>query len=319
LWQSLDFETRGVILTPDDLSLSDWPRRAKKAGLSTIALHPFPGVVMDFIRSEKGEHFLSQSREPGLQVEYELHAMKELLPRRLFEKDRDPFRMDEKGERTPDANLCIHSESAMEIVAENAIAIGKVLRPTTGRYFYWGDDGQPWCRCPKCRHLSDSDQALILENRLLDALRTEDPTAQLAHLAYHNTLWPPEQIKPKSGIFLEYAPIHRRYDIPYASQRAPSFQDSLEALDANLEVFGKDNAQVLEYWLDASRFSGWKKPAVPIPWDHKVFLADLDTYGSRGIRHITSFAVYIDAEYVQRYGAPPLEEYGAGLAKWQPC
>jgi hypothetical protein len=39
------------------------------------------------------------------------------------------------------------------------------------------------------------------------------------------------------------------------------------------------------------------------------------TYGSRGIRHIASFAVYVDAEYQERYGDPKfISEYGAVLA-----
>src|SRR5207249_1139096 len=101
-----------------------------------------------------------------------------------------------EGVRTPDANLCVHSERALEIAAENAVALSRTLRPTTGRYFLWGDDAMPWCRCPRCRALADSDQALLLENRLLAALRVLDPEAKLAHLAYHNTLRLPEQIRP---------------------------------------------------------------------------------------------------------------------------
>jgi hypothetical protein len=46
-----------------------------------------------------------------------------------------------------------------------------------------------------------------------------------------------------------------------------------------------------------------------------VLEADLETYASRGIRHITSFAVYIDAEYRRRYGEPEfVREYGAILS-----
>jgi hypothetical protein len=70
--------------------------------------------------------------------------MKELLPRSLFEKNPELFRMNDKGERSPDSNCCVHSERALEIIAENAVTIAKDLQPTTGRYFYWGDDGQPW-------------------------------------------------------------------------------------------------------------------------------------------------------------------------------
>ena len=147
-------------------------------------------------------------------------------------------------------------------ICENAVTIPEVLRPTTGRYFYWGDDGKPWCQCPKCRELSPSEQALVIENRICRALREVDPKAQVAHLAYHNTLVPPKNVKPDQGVFLEFAPIKRRYDIPYEQQQDPKLAEGLHALEANLEVFPKDTAQVLEYWLDVSRFSRWKRPGV---------------------------------------------------------
>src|SRR5207245_243711 len=124
----------------------------------------------------------------ALEVEYELHAMKELLPRSRFPRHPECFRMDEKGERVADANLCVPAPAALDIAAGNAVRIAKALRPTTGRYFYWGDDGKPWCRCPECKGLSDSDQATLLENHLLKALRRHDPRASLAHLAYLNCL-----------------------------------------------------------------------------------------------------------------------------------
>jgi len=44
--------------------------------------------------------------------------------------------------------------------------------------------------------------------------------------------------------------------------------------------------------------------------------ADLETYGSRGIRHVTSFAVFVDAEYHRRYGEPEfIREYGEALSR----
>lgn len=314
------FQTRGVVLIPSDLTLADWPERAKRAGLSTIGLHhsSSPQVVVKFIQSGQGQEFLGRCRKLDLQVEYELHAMRELLPRSLFAEDKSLFRMNDQGERVADSNLCVHSPRALEITAEKAVALGKVLRPTTGRYFYWGDDGRPWCRCAKCKELSEADQALLLANHLCKALTAADPKAQLAYLAYSNTLSPPKAVKPASGVFLEYAPIRRRYDLPYEAQKEPNQEDRLELLDANLKVFGAPNAQVLEYWLDVSRFSHWKLPAVKLPWNGEVFAADLNTYGKRGIRHITSFAVFIDAAYVARHGEPPLEDYGARLAEWQP-
>ena len=48
-------------------------------------------------------------------------------------------------------------------------------------YFYW-EMTAPACRCPPC-DLNPADQALLVENRILAALRL-DPRATLAHLAY---------------------------------------------------------------------------------------------------------------------------------------
>ncbi len=310
------FATRGVVLVPEDLTLADWPQRAKTAGLTTIGLHHqnSPQAVIDCIRTDAGRRFCQQCDELGLEVEYELHAMKELLPRDLFAKDPELFRKNDQGERVPDANCCVHSERGLETICENAVAIAKVLRPTTGRYFYWGDDGEPWCRCANCRELSPSEQALVIENRICRALREVDPKAQVAHLAYHDTLIPPKNVKADAGIFLEFAPIKRRYDMPYSEQQDPNLADGLHALDANLEVFPKETAQVLEYWLDVSRFSGWKRPAAELPWNKEVFLADVETYRMRGIRHITTFAAWIDRDYRDRFGDLGfLAEYGEGL------
>jgi len=293
------FRTRGVVLVPDDLSLADWPDRAAKAGLTTVALHhgTSPAAVAAFIGSPPGRAFLDRCAQLGLEVEYELHAMNELLPRSLFAAEPLLFRMNDQGERTP-----------------AALRLARQLRPTTGRYFFWGDDGLPWCQCPRCREFTESDQALILENHLVRALRQIDPAAQLAHLAYHNTLPAPRRVKAEPGVFLEFAPIHRSYDKPYHEQTGPDVRDALAALEANLRVFPTHSAQVLEYWLDVSRFSGWKRPAVELPWRRDVIEADAATYARLGIRHVTTFAVWIDADYVRRFGEPAaLAEYGAAL------
>jgi hypothetical protein len=311
---SRDFKTRGVVLVPEDLSLDDWPERAAKAGLTTIALHhgSSPQAVLDFIQSQAGAVFLAKCSQFGLNVEYELHAMAYLLPRDLIKIDPTLFRMNEKGERTGDANLCVHSSRALELVASNALQLAHVLNPTTGRYFFWGDDGMPWCRCSKCRDFSDSDQALLMENYVVRQLHQAlGPNVQLAHLAYANTLIAPTLVKPEPGVFLEFAPIRRRYDQPYEKQTGPDEKDTLRSLEQNLQVFPAGTAQALEYWLDVSRFSKWKQPAVKLPWRPDVVSADVQTYANLGIRHFTTFAVWIDADYVKRFGEPTaIQEYG---------
>ena len=311
-------ETRGIVLELSDLTWPDWPERLAAAGLNTLALHPWPTVdvrpLVEFVTSDDGQAFLTRCRRLGLRLEYELHALSVLLPRELFDQRRELFRMDDEGHRTPDANLCCSQPEALDLVAANAVELSRVLRPDTGRYFFWGDDGKAWCRCPHCRELSESEQALTVENHLLQVLRETDPCATVAHLAYHGTMAPPTQVGPLPGIFLEYAPIHRQYEQPFTTQPGAVGEDCLESLDANLEVFGTAGAQVLEYWLDVSRFSKWRKPAVELPWSEAVFLADVAAYRSRGIRHLTSFGAFLDAAYIEAYGEPPLAAYGRGLA-----
>jgi hypothetical protein len=315
------FKTRGVVLTPGDITTFEWPASAHAAGLTTIATHVTPRQIAAFVATEQGQAFLAECKAIGLEVEHELHAMSDLLPRELFERDPSMFRMNEAGDRVPDSNVCVHSESALQVVCENALLYSEKLPSTTGRYFYWTDDGQPMCRCPECRGLSDSEQALLLENRVLAALRTRIPEATLAHLVYATTLAAPTQVKPEPGVFLEFAPISRLYDRPFRQREGgwpdhPSHGELQDRLDENLEVFPKETAQVLEYWLDQSRFAGWnRETAKPIPWHDDVFRDDLGFYRSKGIRHITTFAVWVDGDYLARFGEPPLREYGAGLAE----
>lgn len=317
------FQTRGVVLVVRDIETLEWPQRAKRAGLTTLGTHVFPHEIAAFLKTERGEQFVQECNELGVHVEHELHAMSDLLPRDLYGRDPAMFPMDEDGNRVRDFNLCVHSEMALEIVCENAVRYTGLLRSTTGRYFYWIDDGKPMCRCPKCRGLSDSDQSLLVENRMLGAIRQVEPRATLAHLVYSTTLSPPTQVKPAEGVFMEFAPISRVYDQPFGDREArmgspPSHGELLDCLDANLEVFGRETAQVLEYWLDLSRFSGWKRDnLLPLPWHREVFVDDVNTYASRGLRHVTTFAAWLDGDYVARFGDPPVGEYGEGLRA--PC
>jgi hypothetical protein len=294
--------------------LKDWPDRAKRAGLNTIALHhpSSPRKLLEFVRAEPGRDFLARCKDRQLHVEFDFHAMSDLVPRELFAEVPSLFRMDETGSRTPDRNFCVHSATALRTAVENALEFARALRPTTGRYYFWSDGCASWCRCPRCRGLSDSDQALLVENAIAEALRAEEAAAHVAHLACHVTMPPPREIRPGAGVFLQFAPARRRYDVPYSRQRGQDEPDSLWDLERNLEVFPAATAQALEYWLDVSLFSRGKK--LPLPWDRERFRADVATYRALGIRQIESFANDLDAEYVRRHGEPTfLAEYGADL------
>jgi hypothetical protein len=309
------FEMRGAILGVDDLKTLDWPRLAHENGINTIGTHVTPDQVHEFIRSEAGQKFLADCKKYNIYVEHQLHAMRELLPRDLFDTDSTMFRMNKNGRRTKDCNLCVHSQRALDTVAANTVKYARLLPATNHRYYFWIDDGQPMCACPQCSQYSDSEQALLLENHMIKALRGFDPQAQLAHLSYANTLSAPRKVKPAEGVFLEFAPIGRKYT-NVLSDEVPEL---MRHLRENLEVFPVETAVVLEYWLDVSMFSRWKKPAVKLSWNKAVFDQDIDLYAKLGIRNITSFAVFIDDKYVELYGDDWtfLNEYGMGMKKYK--
>ena len=151
-----------------------------------------------------------------------------------------------------------------------------------------------------------------------------DPKAMLAHLAYMPTLQAPRKVKPHKGIFLEFAPVHRRWDKPITDSIAyvremGNNAKNLAYLKENLEVFPAKTTVVLEYWLDVSLASRYKKPAIELPWHGDVFRSDIETYASMGIRNITTFAVYMDSTYFSAYpDAYYLKEYGDALASFHP-
>ena len=75
---------------------------------------------------------------------------------------------------------------------------------------------------------------------------------------------------------------------------------------------------VLEYWLDVSLASDWKKPAVNLPWHPEVFASDLATYAGYGIRNVTSFAVYMDSAYFSAFPEQQcLSDYGTMLSVYR--
>jgi len=317
-----DVPMRGVVLSTQDLATVDWAKLAHENGINTIGTHITPHEVATFFQTDKGKKFLADCKRYGITIENQLHAMSDLLPRGLFEQDKSMFRMNKDGQRVNDANFCVHSEKALEIVAENALRYAQLLPPDNHRYYFWLDDGAPVCECSECAEYSPSEQALIVENRMIKKLRTIDPQAQLAHLAYHTTMSAPRKVKPEPGIFLEFAPYSRSWEQPLADETAKgrgehgvAHKDYLRYLQDNLTVFPAETAVVLEYWLDVSLFSSYQKPAVKLPWHKEVCEADLKTYASYGIRNFTTFAVYIDDKYLAAYDNDLrfLEEYGALL------
>lgn len=313
---------RGIVLSVEDLETVDWPKLAAENHINTIGTHITPSQVLTFIQSQKGERFLNECRRYNIDVEHQLHALHDLLPRDLFEKDSTLFRMDENGRRVADFNCCANSEKALNIIAEKAAYYAKLLPATNHRYYFWLDDNKPICHCPECSKYSASEQALLIENRIIKELRKYDSKAQLAHLAYYATMKAPQKIKPEPGIFLEFAPYERVLSEPLSNLNAigrdnKTHAELLNDLHDNLKVFPIETAVVLEYWLDVSLASKYKKPAVQIPWKSDVFKSDIKTYSQLGLKNITTFGVYMDKDYFKRYpNTAYLKEYGQFMSSY---
>lgn len=300
-----------LLIHPDELS-SKWIERAKRTGLTTLSIHPVGGGhaveslenLIECCKSDNFTKLVDEAIDHGLKFEYECHAGSWLLPRSLFSRHPEYFRIGNEGERTDSLNFCVSNEEALKIVCDRARLLARSLYRSTNRYYFWLDDaGNSECKCPICAQLSPSDQQMLVLNRIIEALRKDNPDAELAYLAYAGTIRPPEKIKPAPGIFLEYAPISRKWDKPLTSQDVVKTEDIAKLM----EFFGKRNSRVLEYWYDNSLFSGWKKPPKQLNPNFEVMHADIKWYFDHGFEEIASFACYLGPDYEALWGEPPLE------------
>ena len=312
-------ERRGIIVHPEELD-DKWLDDIEKAGINVLGLHPVGGWRANLTLKEAVERhqtpefqaLLRRAKEMGVTVEYEAHALRYLLPKELFEEHPEWFRMDDKGERVADHNMCATNEEALEYLAESTAKLTKALDTGSDRFFWWADDveGGAICHCEKCRDLSPSDQLMKITNAMLRGVKRIKKEGKIAFLAYHDALVPPAKVAADEGIFLEYAPIGRDSHRPMNDPECEKNVSEGHALKELIEFFGKENSQVLEYWMDNSRFSNWTKPPKAMPLDEAVMREDVKFYRDLGFESMTSFGCYLGADYRELHGQPPVEPYG---------
>jgi len=311
---------RSVILKPSELLERRWLPLMADAGLNTLMLHAarLPeeiDALLIYVESDDGRRVFEDAGARGLSIEYEMHTASWLLPRELFHGDPSLFRMTVAGERTPQSNFCFSSERAWEIAAERARELVTRLPSQTGRYLLYPDDtAQGVCHCPLCASLSAGDQALIYAERLQEIIPGVHAGAQVAYLAYLSTLsQPPTLHAPADGVFLEYAPIRRCYRHALDDPACAVNRDHVAALDRLVHYFAGHSLHATEYWLDASRHSGWRRPARRLAVADDVVRRDVSFYARRGFDSIATYAVMCGREYWETYGPPPVTAYGAAL------
>lgn len=311
---------RGIVLLTSEIN-STWLHLIKDSGLNKLGVHPNFGndansveQTVSYINSNQGKEMLTLAKQLGIDIEYEIHAVNYLLPRELFIKYPKYFRMDKNGDRVAKENLCFSNKDAIEIVKKNAVKLARMLRPTTNKYYIWQDDYEDiFCHCDDCKQLSASDQNMILMNAIIEGINQVYPEAKLAYLAYISTIKQPIKIEPNKNIFLEFAPIHRDFKTHINDVNSKKNIFYIKELKKLIDVFGVNDGQILEYWLDCSLFSNWKKPAVKLPFNKEILKRDIEYYHSLGFESVTSFGVFLDDEYFKAFGVPPIKEYGEAL------
>ena len=116
---------------------------------------------------------------------------------------------------------------------------------------------------------------------------------------------------PHKDLFLEYAPISRNLSEPVWVQSATTKQ----LLAWKESGWNLAEAQVLDYWLDDSLASSWRRGHQQLLILHpEVVEQDATFYHyDIGFGSITTFAAWLNQTYVQKFGQPPIPQFGHAL------
>lgn len=304
-----------ILIHPEELSAA-WIDRMAENGISVLGIHPWGGKhAVDSIRdllsrlqTEEYRSLLDYAVSRGLSVEYEIHAAGYLMPREEFSRHPEYFRVNAGGQRTCDWNFCVSDPNALALVATRAADLACALYRSAPAFYFWMDDGKDvQCHCPSCRNLSASDQQMIVVNAMLTEIRKRIPNANMAYLAYYDTLSLPTKVSPVPGVFAEYAPFERY--VAKGEGAADRIARERAALLPLLGYFGNKNVKVLEYWYDNSLFSGWKKPPKPLVPDVAALQRDIAYYRSLGIEYVSTFGCFLGEDYSALYGPPDISDF----------
>lgn len=308
---------RGIIIHPQECG-DYFASRLEETHLNVLGVHPEGGTAahasmencIHMLETDEWRHFRRRMDKARIAVEFEMHALSWILNRSLFDKHKEWFRMNEDGVRVPEFNCCASNPDVIDYIRERSAELARIFHPDTDKYYFWIDDvASASCQCEKCRALSPSDQALTLYNAIADGLSSVNSRAKQSYLAYYATLPVPTNVKKRDNVFLEFAPLARDFDVSLFDERREKNYSQVKTLPALLDFFGRDDAKVLEYWMDNSLFSGWKKPPKKLHFNAKTCEADVNRYKELGFTSITSFGCFLGEDYRDLYGDADLSEY----------
>jgi len=288
---------------PSDAAFVDWMAKSGATGFL-------------FIRAANDTQWMVPELAPelarrGLALELGGHVLTELLPRSLFAAHPEYFPMTTGGERTDLGNLC-PSSRALVVVAERA----RTAFAGAADVHLWGLDafGGGWCACDRCGTLTPSDQALLVCNAVAEALGSD---VRVFHLAYHDTLAPPDTVHPAPGVVAEFAPRERCYAHALDDPACATNHPYREAFERHLERFA-GRVHVFEYYGDAILFGGCAVPLV------EVCGADLEYYrraGARGVSCLTfgRYSLWAHGANVEAFARAAIRPAEAPAARTVHC
>ncbi|MFA6292267.1 MAG: DUF4838 domain-containing protein [Victivallales bacterium] len=234
---------------------------------------------------------LALAKELGFRLEVGGHGLAKLLPRELFDREPELFRMfqpeDFGGKRTKDSNFCVINPKTRQIIMDN---FAKKLKQMEGAYAVhaFADDlpAGGWCLCPSCRALPPTDQAMLATRYLAETVEKSHLPIRVSIPAYHDTMMPGRQIDAPKEAFLLFAPRERCYGHALGDPSCARNRFYLHALRAWVEKFrGIDDSHAHEYYFDQILFRGL------YPFLPGIILEDMKVYAEYGIECYMSLQV----------------------------
>jgi len=276
--ESPTFPKRILFYWPNNYSsVEDWIDFSAKVRLNRMAFH-YTWPAMDWYTVLQSK-LLPELQKRGMEIEVGGHFLSTFMPRTLFTQHPDWFRMNEQGKRVNDFNMNPFSQEALDYLAGGATQYLRQM-PEASLFHLWADDieGGGWSHEPGKEDYTPSDQALLVSNYLVEKLREKLPRADLAYLAYHDTVFPPRVVKPGAGLIYFYAPRERCYAHALNDPTCNLNRKYAQALENGLPAFGSANAEVFEYYADQILYENMTNPPIP-----EVLSADLQYYHKLGI------------------------------------
>ena len=215
--------------------------------------------------------------EAGMTIQFGGHHLAALLEREQFALHPDWFPM-RNGVRDARYNLCVSSEGGVAHLRSRAREFFARFAGAAV-YHLFADDirGGGWCECGPCAAVSPSDQALQATNILAEVLAELVPNARIAYLAYHDTLLPPTEVRPRENVSLLFAPRERCYahaiNDPACERNVPQYWAPFMDLRP---LFANDPARIdiFEYYSDAILFKWLAPPLLGVqPLDAAAYAA----------------------------------------------